>query len=127
MGFFDSIGNFFKKAASGVKDAVTSVGHFISQKAGSFFSGAKDLAKTGIVTIGDVVKKGLDTIPKVIDSGSKAINSGITVVGDTIQKVNPFSGFSGTLLIGGGLLLAYMAFNSNTANSLAQRVPLVIP
>jgi len=120
MGLLDLIKNVGKKVIGGIKtvggfvvdkaksvvstvgNAAKSVGSFIVDKTSAIASGAKD-----------IIHAGIQTVPKVIESTSKAINI-----------INPLNNI-GFLALAGLSIFAFLEFSkSDTAQTLAARVPI---
>jgi phage-related protein len=107
MGFFDSIGSFFKGAANKVNSAILKpIGNFITHTvpdtAGKILGGIKDVAKTAIDKVPDIIDSGGKAIGSIIDKGSSLVTG---VVDNTATKapmpniIRKFKLFKGLTLV----------------------------
>jgi len=94
MGLFSEIGNFFRNAANKVSSTIIKpiggfVSHTIPDVAGKVRSAIKSGGSKAIETGGQVVDKGKEVVPGVIDSAGKLVD-----------KVNPLNNLGFYVILG---------------------------
>lgn len=120
MGFFSSIGGFFKGAANKINSTILKpignfVTHTVPDTAGKILGGIKDAGKAV-----------LDKAPAIIDAGGKAIGSVVDKVGGVVDKVNPLNNVGWYVMLGIGAFLVVEFLKSPASQILAQRVPIPV-
>jgi len=118
MGFFNSIGNFFKGAADKINSSLLKpigkfVSHDIPAAAGKVISAIKTGGSKAIEIGGQVVDKGKEAVSGVIDSAGKFVD-----------KVNPLNNIGFYIVLGLGAFVLVELMNSQTGVQLARSAPM---
>lgn len=105
MGFFDSVGGFFKDAGHWVKGAAESVWDTVSGTASTVYNDAK-----GIVTRNqDTIDKTVSTVGNVGNNVVTGVSDSITgaedVAKETVSGIGNFLSGPGLLVLAGGLYI----------------------
>jgi phage-related protein len=115
MGFFSSIGNFFKKAASDIKGGLSHLYNSLDNKVNTIVNAVSSVPKV----VDDVASKAISTVGgvanNVVDKGSSIIQTG------EYTLILPLA------LIGVGLLFFLKNQSSNTISDVSKNASQVAP